>query len=200
MLWRGLRPKGRSLSEPTLGIGAKSRRRTDREGINIPQTYLGNYNCISGGSSVPVLCSQRSPWIQACAGMTSEHRIHRLSGGDLRLRSSYPDSANAASTAFRFAPTSNFPPRFTSGRRTSRGSWSINSTILSSESSWSDKPMFFKLGLRRANIWEMPTSWAKSLISCSLKGTLKKSRSSNVTPFCKSNSLTLQQEDQRGHQ
>ena len=33
-----------------------------------------------------------------------------------------------------------------------------------------------------------------------LKGSLKKSRSSSSIPFCKSNSLTLRQEDQRGHQ
>ena len=73
-------------------------------------------------------------------------------------RGGYPGSANAASTVFKFAPTSSLPPRLTNGRRISRGSCSINSTIHSSVSSWSAKPICFRLGLRRAKIWETPTS------------------------------------------
>jgi len=120
--------------------------------------------------------------------------------GQQGLSNTYLASDNAASMVFKLAPTSNCPSRLTKGRRTNRGSWSINSSIFSSLSSWSAKPICFKLGLRLANICAAPTSLASSRISCSVKGSLKKSRSSNVMSFCKSNSLTFRQEDQRGHQ
>ena len=108
--------------------------------------------------------------------------------------------AKAAWTAFRLAPTNSRSPRRTKGRRTKRGSLNIRSSISASDRSWPASPIFFRLGLRLANIWGSPTEEARSVNSCPVNGSLKKSRSSTCTLFCKSNSLTLRQEDQRGHQ
>ena len=85
----------------------------------------------------------------------------------------YQPPVKAASTAFKLAPTNNRPPKRTKGRRTNRGSLSINSSISCSDKSLSASPIFFRLGLRRAKTWEIPGPSANSRISVSVKGSLK---------------------------
>ena len=60
--------------------------------------------------------------------------------------------------------------------------------------------MALKLGLLQEKISEAERPPRSSLISASVKGSLKKSRSSRVTSLCERNSLALRQVDHRAHQ
>ena len=97
------------------------------------------------------------------------------------------------------APTTSVPPIKVKGRRISLGSSSIMATSWSSSKNDRWRPSFLKEGLFQEKSSEVER-WAISpRSSSSEKRSAKKSRSSSLTPLCKSHALTLRQVLQRFH-
>ena len=82
----------------------------------------------------------------------------------------------------------------------SLGSWSMSRIRSSSVRDPASKPRALKLGLFQEKTSDAGRAPRIPRSSASVKGSLKKSRSSSSAPPCERNSLALRQLDQRAHQ